>query len=242
MTAAADKPRVVVITGAAGALGSALVSEFSVQGWRVAAGVRNQVSPLPQDNSIWTVPLDVTRSNQIDETFANVVQRWGSVDVLINNAGASADSTLADMSDAEFQDVLNVNLKGAFLCCRSALRPMLRQRDGHIVNISSFSGRAGARGQANYAAAKAGLFGLTTALAQEVGSRNIRVNAVLPGILSSRMTAGLNSGQMEAYARANALNRINSVEEVAKFVAFLVTMQNASGQVFQLDSRIGPWS
>ena len=236
-----DKPKVVVITGSAGALGTALVSEFSAQRWHVMAGTHKS-SGLPVHESVWTMPLDVRSEEQIEKAFDQVVQRWGSLDVLVNNAGITSDASLWEMDETRFQDVVDVNLKGAFFCARAAMRRMIRQHEGHIVNISSFSGRCGARGQANYAAAKAGLFGLTASLAQEAGSRNIRVNAVLPGILKSRMTAELRPEQMETYARANALNRINSVEEVARFVAFLVTMQNASGQIFQLDSRIGSWT
>ena len=119
---------------------------------------------------------------------------------------------------------------------------MLRQRDGHIINISSFSGRAGARGQTSYAAAKAGLFGLTSSLALEVGSRNIRVNAVLPGVLPTAMTAHLKPGELDDFANANALKRINSLDEVARFIAFLAAMRNVSGQIFQLDSRISRWT
>jgi 3-oxoacyl-[acyl-carrier protein] reductase len=233
--------RVAVITGAAGALGQALVSEFAKQGWHVCAGIHRKNSPGDQLD-VLTLPLDVTYREQVETAFEQVLGKWGRIDVLVNNAGIVRDAALWEMTEEDFQEVLNVNLRGAYLCSQLALRPMLKQRDGHIVNISSFSGRCGSRGQANYATAKAGLFGLTTSLAREVGSRNIRVNAVLPGVLESGITAGLKPEQMEAYARANALNRINSAEEVARFVAFLVTMQNASGQIFQLDSRIAPWT
>jgi 3-oxoacyl-[acyl-carrier protein] reductase len=119
---------------------------------------------------------------------------------------------------------------------------MIRARDGHIINISSWSGRGGAAGQADYAAAKAGLLGLTAAQAREVGPRNVRVNAVLPGVLPTPMTNRLSREQREAFARANTLGRLNDPEEVARFVAFLAAMRNVSGQLFQLDSRIGPWT
>jgi 3-oxoacyl-[acyl-carrier protein] reductase len=119
---------------------------------------------------------------------------------------------------------------------------MLKQRDGHIINISSFSARCGPAGQANYAAAKAGLIGLTTSLAREAGSRNIRVNAVLPGVLPTPMTAGLSEARLRELAAANGLGRLNSAAEVARFIAFLATTQNISGQLFQLDSRIGRWT
>jgi len=237
----AKNGRVAVVTGAAGALGQALVTELVTQGWHVCAGIhrKNRAGDQP---GVLTVPLDVTNREQVETAVEQVLGKWGRIDVLVNNAGIVRDAALWEMTEEDFQEVLNVNLRGAYLCSQLALRPMLKQRDGHIVNISSFSGRCGSRGQANYATAKAGLFGLTTSLAREVGSRNIRVNAVLPGVLESGITAGLKPEQMEAYARANALSRINSVEEVARFVAFLVTMQNASGQIFQLDSRIAPWT
>jgi 3-oxoacyl-[acyl-carrier protein] reductase len=146
------------------------------------------------------------------------------------------------MSDDDWHRVLDVNLKGAFLCAQAALRPMLKQRDGHILNISSFGGRVGRAGQANYAASKAGLIGLTQALAKEAGSRNVRVNAVLPGFLRTRLVGDLTEEQLAAHAASNALGRLNEFAEVARFVTFLAGMRNVSSQVFQLDSRIGPWS
>jgi len=231
---------VVLITGASGGLGKALVAEFAEQGWRVVAASRQPLAA--EAKHVWPLALDIINRKQAESVVEQVIQRWQRIDVLINNAGATADSSICEMEDEDFEKVLSVNLKASFICSQMVLRPMLRQRDGHIVNISSFSGRAGARGQANYAAAKAGLFGLTQSLAQEVGSRNIRVNAVLPGVLPTRMTSHLKPEQLEAFANANALKRINSVEEVARFIAFLVTTRNISGQLFQLDSRISPWT
>jgi len=231
---------VVLITGASGGLGKALVAEFAEQGWRVVAASRKP--PDSEGNQVWPVALDVTSRQQAESVVEQITKRWQRIDVLINNAGAIADAPVWEMDDQQFEKVLAVNLKGPFICSQMVLRPMLRQRDGHIVNISSFSCRAGARGQANYAAAKAGLFGLTTSLAQEVGSRNIRVNAVLPGVLPTGMTSHLKPEQLEEFANANALKRINSVDEVARFIAFLVTTRNISGQLFQLDSRISPWT
>ena len=235
--------KVVVITGGGGTLGGAFAGEFAAAGWTVALGVRTQNGAHEyHGGSICTIRLDVTDAALINAAIDQVVARWGRIDALINNAGTIADAPIWNVAADDFDQVLSVNLKGAFLCAKSVLRPMLRQREGHIVNVSSFSGRVGARGQTSYAAAKAGLFGLTTSLAQEVASRNIRVNAVLPGILQSRMTSHLTQEQMRAYAQANALGRINSPVEVAKFVVFLAGMQNISGQLFQLDSRIAPWS
>ncbi len=194
------------------------------------------------DDRIWSLPLDVTDRLQAKSVVAKILEQLSRVDLLINNAGAAADGPVWEMDEAEFEKILAANLKGAFICSQMVLPAMLRQRDGHIVNISSYSGRAGARGQSNYAAAKAGLFGLTSSLALEVGSRNIRVNAVLPGVLPTKMTSHLDDEHMAAFADANALKRINSVDEVARFIAFLATTRNISGQIFQLDSRISPWS
>lgn len=234
--------RVVLVTGAAGGLGRALVGEFAVQGWCVAAGWHRDRFPEPESATLCPVRFDVTDRTQADAAIDEVVRRWGRVDALISNAGVTADGTLAPMSDDDWNRVIDVNLKGAFLGARAALRPMIAQRDGHIIHVGSFSGRVGARGQANYAAAKAGLIGLTQSLAREAGARNIRVNAVLPGVLPTPMTAGLEAATMAEFTRANALGRTNTLDEVARFMVFLAATQNISGQVFQLDSRIAPWT
>lgn len=241
MTATQMSDCVALITGANGGLGQAMVSEFVREGWSVAAASRRP--PLKSKESrVLLLTLDVTNRAQAKDAVDQIMDQWKRIDVLINNAGVIADHSLSEMEDSEWEKVLAVNLKGAFICSQMVLRPMLRQAAGHIMNIGSFSARSPRGGQANYAAAKAGLFGLTQSLAKEVGSRNIRVNAVLPGVLPTGMTSHLKPEQLEAFANANALKRINSVEEVARFVAFLATTQNISGQIFQLDSRVSPWT
>lgn len=220
--------RVALITGAAGGLGRALAENFIRAGWVAIAASRTE--------------LDVASADSVQQFVAGAVAQHGRIDCLINNAGVTGDALLSQMSDEQWDRVLDVNLRGAFRCVRAVARQMAKQRDGHIINISSFSARAGARGQANYAASKAGLIGLTQSLAKELGSRNVRVNAVLPGVLPTNMTAQLNAEQMEEFARANTLGRINSLDEVARFIVFLASTQNISGQVFQLDSRIAPWT
>lgn len=235
------EPRVVLITGAAGGLGQALVDAFAAAGWQVVAGWHQTSLPSTQTN-VFADRLDVTCPNSVGEAFAATLDRFGRLDVLVNNAGIARDALVAQMRDEDWQRVLDVNLKGAFRCAQAALRPMLKQRDGHILNIASFGGRVGRAGQANYAASKAGLLGLTQSLAKEVGSRNVRVNAVLPGFLRTRLVGDLSDEQLAAHATSNALGRLNELAEVARFVTFLAGMRNVSGQVFQLDSRIGPWS
>lgn len=234
-------PRVALITGASGGLGRALVTEFLAHGWRVAAGFHRE-NAHAESEFLLPVLLDVTSRDAVQSAVAQVLARWSRVDLLINNAGLTVDHPSWQLSDDDWQRVLDVNLKGAFLCAQAVLRPMLKQRDGHILNIASFSGRTGNSGQANYAAAKAGLLGLTTSLAKEVGTRNVRVNAILPGVLPTPMTARLTPEQLAAFAAANALGRLNDLAEVARFTAFLATTQNISGQVFQLDSRIARWT
>jgi 3-oxoacyl-[acyl-carrier protein] reductase len=232
--------KVVLITGAAGGLGRGLVAEFVAQGWRVVAAYHRSAIQEETDQ-IWPAKLDVTDRDQIQSVVKKLVARWGRVDSLVNNAGVNADGLLSQMSDDDWDRVVDVNLKGAFLCSQAVLPTMLKQRDGHIINVASFAAR-GQRGQANYAAAKAGMIGLTESLAKEVGSRNIRVNAILPGVLPTPMTANLTEAQLNELSAANALRRLNSVTEVARFTAFLATTQNISGQVFPLDSRIGRWT
>ena len=233
--------KVVLVTGAAGGLGQGLVSEFAAQGWRVAAAHHHSPSQSATE-SIFLLQLDVIHRAQAEDAVSQILTRWGRLDVLVNNAGITHDQPLWQIHEADWDNLIAVNLKGAFNCAQAALRPMLKQREGHIINLTSFSGRAGQRGQATYAAAKSGLFGLTASLAKEVGSRNVRVNAVLPGVLPTAMTARLKEKQLAELAAANALHRVNSIAEVARFVVFLATLQNVSGQLFQLDSRVARWT
>lgn len=235
-----DRP-VAIITGAGGGLGTALVKEFTAQQWRVAVCLHKPAASGPREH-VLHLQVDVTSKSSVTDATDRVLAIWGRIDALVNNAGIADDRSTWDMTNESWQQVLNVNLKGAFLCSQAVVRAMIKQRDGHIINISSSSGRAGRRGQANYAAAKAGLFGLTASLARELGSRNVRVNAVLPGVLPTQMTAACAPAIMEHFAAANALGRINSVDEVARFIVFLARTQNISGQLFQLDSRIAPWT
>ena len=236
-----SEPNVALITGAAGGLGQGLVAEFASQGWRVLAASR-RCSPQPETGFIWPVVMDVTSRAEVETTVQTLLDRWHGIHLLINNAGVT-DDHLSWMIDEDAWDrVLDVNLRGAFLCSQAVLPQMLQQRHGHIINISSFSARRGPRGQASYAASKAGLIGLTQSLAQEAGSGNVRVNAVLPGVLPTPMTASLSEQVMADFARANALGRLNSVAEVARFIGFLAQMGNVSGQCFQLDSRPAKWA
>ena len=236
-----ESRRVALVTGAAGGLGMGIVEELARQRWSVAAGWHRR-EPARIEGDVFAVPLDVTDVGSVQGAIDGVLERWGRIDLLVNNAGIVSDALLARMEDPMWDRVLDVNLDGAFRCARAVVRPMMRQRDGQILNITSYGGRVGRAGQANYAASKAALFGFTQSLARELGSRNIRVNAVSPGFLRTGLVADLTDDQLAAHAAANTLGRLNDVPEVARFVAFLAGMRNVSGQLFQLDSRITPWT
>lgn len=232
---------VVLITGASGGLGGALVEGFASARWQVVAGRRSPATAA-ETRHVMEVSLDVTQRDQVAHAIGSIITQFGRIDALVNNAGVTADESCWQMSDENWQRVLDVNLRGAFLCSQAVSRQMIRQRAGHMINISSLGARRGPRGQANYAAAKAGLVGLTQSLAKELGSRNVRVNAIFPGVMPTNMTAHFTPAERDEFAKANALGRINSIEEVARFIVFLASTQNISGQVFQLDSRIAPWT
>ncbi len=233
--------RVVLVSGSAGVAGQAITREFLQNGWTVCAGWHR--TPLASsDDRIFPVQFDVTEFEQCQSAVDQVLKRCGRIDVLVNNAGLTVDKPIWQMRDEDWDRVQDVNLAGAFHCAKAVMRAMFRRRAGHIVNMSSYSGRVGHAGQSNYAAAKAGLIGLTQALAREAAPRNVLVNAVLPGLMASKMTSTLSEEQAARLREANLLKRFNSPDEVARFIAFLVTMHDVSGQCFQLDSRVVAWS
>jgi len=218
--------KVAVVTGALGALGGAIARELerSPSFAAVHAPGRGE--------------LDVADPDAVAAYFAGLSR----IDLLVNNAGITRDATIAKLSESDWDAVNDTNLRGAFLCSRAALRSMIRRRTGHIVNIGSFSALRPPFGQVAYAAAKAGLVGLTQSLAEEVGKRRIRVNCVLPGFLEGTgMTKDLPESVIDLARRAHVLGRFNTPADAARFIALLDTLEAVSGQVFQLDSRIRRW-
>ncbi|MBL9168905.1 MAG: SDR family NAD(P)-dependent oxidoreductase [Verrucomicrobiales bacterium] len=232
--------RVVWITGASGGLGRQLVKQFRSQGDIVIAGFRTR-HDFREDTHLAAVRLDVTQAASVQTAYETILARWQRVDILINNAGIARDRLLAQMTEAEWDEVMEVNLRGAFLCSRTVVESFAARRSGQIVNIGSFAAKRGHSGQANYAATKAGLLGFTQSLAQELGPHQVQVNAVLPGVLPTGMTAELSAERLAGLAAENVLGRLNDLEEVARFIGFLTTLKNVSGQIFQLDSRISRW-
>jgi 3-oxoacyl-[acyl-carrier protein] reductase len=232
---------VAMVTGAAGGLGRALVGEFLLQGWRVVAASHHDTGWETHD-ALLPLTVDVTSKKAVATAVGTATEPWGHIDCLVNNAGLALDDSVTRLSDADWRRVLDVNLKGAFLCSQAVSRGMASARNGSIINIASFAARHGTRGQPAYAASKAGLIGFTQSMARELGSRNVRVNAVLPGVLRTGMTASLSPEQWQALAGSNVLGRVGTLEEAARFIVFLAGMEHISGQVFQLDSRVGRWS
>ncbi len=226
MDAPVSSPRTAIITGGAGDLAGVICNELKQAGFEVIAPGRAE--------------LDVSNAASVKAFFGNLKQ----IDLLVNNAGLFRDVPVVKMGEEEFDQVVDVNLKGAFLVSQAAVKLMAKQRHGHIVNIGSYSAMSGPFGQTNYAAAKAGLIGLTQSLAKEYGARNIRVNCVLPGFLETKMTRHLlqDAAFRENLLNAHALGRLNTLEDAARFIVFLHTMENVSGQVFQLDSRGRRWA
>ena len=219
-----SRQAIAVVTGGEGDLARALAESLGSAGYRVEAPGRDR--------------LDVSEPDSVSAFFSGLEQ----VDLLVNNAGITRDAVFGRMSEQEWDDVLSVNLRGAFLCARAALKSMFRRRSGHIVNIGSHSAHRPPAGQIGYAASKAGLEGLTQALAEEVGKRSVRVNCVLPGFLETRMTERLEPDRVEVVRRDHVLGKFNTPEDAARFIVFLDSMENVSGQVFQLDSRLRRWT
>lgn len=221
----ASSQPIAVITGGGGDLAQCIAVELQGAGFKVLAPPRAE--------------LDVSSAESVRAFFAALP----GLDLLVNNAGVCRDVSVVKMSEADFDHVVEVNLKGAFLTTQAAVRLMSRQRRGHIVNIGSYSALSGPAGQANYAAAKAGLIGLTQSTAKEYGARNVRANCVLPGFLETKMTRHLleDAAWKEGLMSQHALGRLNTAQDAARFIAFLHGMENVSGQVFQLDSRVRRW-
>jgi 3-oxoacyl-[acyl-carrier protein] reductase len=183
------------------------------------------------------VPCNVTSAQEVEELFRKAVDQFGRVDILVNNAGITRDTLAIRMSDEDWDLVLNVNLKGAFLCSRAAAKIMMRQRYGRIVNISSVVGLMGNAGQANYSASKAGLIGLTKSLAKELAPRGITVNAVAPGFIQTQMTEKLPENVKQEYLRFIPMNDFGKPEDVANVVAFLASdeARYITGEVVRVD-------
>jgi 3-oxoacyl-[acyl-carrier protein] reductase len=237
--------RVALVTGGSGAIGGAICRALAAAGCRVVVhyGSRRESAEevarkiVASGGEAIALGADVTQEDEVARLFARAREAFGRVDILVNNAGTLRDGLLVRMRREDWQRVLEVNLTGAFLCTREALRDMLRMRWGRIVNITSVVGEVGNVGQANYVAAKAGLIGFTRAVAREVASRNITVNAVAPGYVEAGLTAELSERQREVLLAQIPLGRTARPEDIAPAVVFLASEAAAyiTGQVLNVD-------
>lgn len=228
--AAGLEGRVALVTGASQGIGRAIALELAAAGATVALGARNQAKLAGVKAAIEAAggkaesfALDVTNEDSVKATAKEIVAKLGAVHILVNNAGVTRDGLVLRMKSADWDDVLNTNLKGAFLLTQALLQPMMKARWGRVVNITSVVGEMGQAGQANYAASKAGLIGLTKSLAREFASRGITVNAVAPGFIETDMTHVLTDDQKKAMLGAVPLARAGTVADIAAAVRFLAS-------------------
>ncbi len=222
--------RVALVTGASQGIGRACALKLARGGATLALAARSQDKLQELVGKIEAAggkaaafPLDVGDEEQIKSTFKAVLAQFGKIDILVNNAGITRDQLGMRMKRADWDSVLNTNLTSAYLCTQQAIGSMLKQRWGRIINITSIFGQMGQAGQANYAASKAGLIGLTMAIAREVGSRNITCNAIAPGFIETAMTSNLGDDFRQNAAKMIPLGRVGSPEDVAGAVTFLAS-------------------
>ncbi len=236
--------QVALITGAARGIGRTIALKFAENGAHLvlsdldlagAEGVAREIEALGRQAI--SVEADVSNLEQADQLVKRAIEHWGRIDILVNNAGITRDSSLIRMDESQWDMVIRVNLKGTFNCLKAATRPMMKQKKGRIINISSVVGVMGNAGQANYAASKAGVIGLTKSAAKELAGRNILVNAVAPGFIETEMTLALPEKIIENYKTLIPLQRLGRPEDVAEVCVFLAGPHSSyiTGQVIHVD-------
>ena len=237
--------KVALVTGSARGIGRAIAERLAQQGAdliiadlraELAAATAQEIAAA-SGRRVTSVAVDVSNSASVKAMVDQALADFGHIDILVNNAGLTRDNLIMRMEEADWDLVLGINLKGVFNCSKAIVRPMMKQRSGRIINISSVSGLAGQAGQANYSASKAGVIGLTKALARELGSRQITVNAVAPGFIPTDLTNDLPADLKESIIKAIPLGRWGTREEIASAVAFLASDEAGyiTGHVLSVD-------
>lgn len=238
--------KTALVTGGTRGIGRSIVMRLAEAGAKVAFTYRSSegeakaiVAELGDDQSL-AVQADAADAKKAHEAVQTVIDAWDRIDILVVNAGITRDTLMIRMSEEDWDDVIATNLSGAFHVCRAAYRPMMKQRAGSIITMSSVVGIMGNAGQANYAASKSGLIGFTKSLARELGGRGIRVNAVAPGYIATDMTAELNAKQQEALQNQIPLGRLGEPEDVAAAVGFLASDASTyiTGHVLHVDGGL----
>lgn len=236
--------RVALVTGASQGIGRACALQLAAAGATVAVAARNQENLNALVNEIAgsggaaaAFGVDVAEEEQIKSTVKSVIAQFGKIDILVNNAGITRDQLVMRMKRADWDAVLNTNLTSAYLCIQQVIGSMLKQRWGRIVNVTSVFGQMGQAGQANYASSKAGLIGLTMAIAREVASRNITCNAVAPGFIETAMTSGFSEDLKQTALKMIPLGRVGTPEDVAQAVRFLASEESSyiTGHVLNIN-------
>jgi 3-oxoacyl-[acyl-carrier protein] reductase len=237
--------QVAVVTGAGRGIGHAIAVRLASEGARVACVSRTEANAQRTADEINAARADAAKAYSVDvadqdavqEAAAQIFEDFGRVDILVNNAGVTRDGLSMRMSLEDWDTVLNTNLKGAFIFTQAVMRPMIKQRSGRIINISSIAGLIGNAGQANYAASKAGLIGLTKTLARELASRGITVNAVAPGLIETDMTTVLSDEVRQGILKNVPLGKLGEPDDIAGAVAYLASAEAKyiTGQVLTVD-------
>ena len=238
------KDSVVLVTGSSRGIGLAIAQAFAKQGAKIVLNARKPISSevigqFEKDHvEVMDISADVTKEEDVKEMIAKIINHFEHLDVVVNNAGIVKDGLLNRMSKADFQNVVNTNLIGTFNVIKQSLRPMYKQRNGCFINLSSVVGLTGNIGQANYAASKAGIIGLTKSVAKEAALRKLRCNAIAPGMIDTQMTRNLSEKIQQQLLKEIPLKRLGQIEEIAQTAVFLAQNDYITGQTITVDGGL----
>jgi len=235
------KDKVILITGATGGIGGAIAEQMKAAGATVVVTGRNLEKLSAFDDSFIKIQSDLSQDGAAEKLVADTIEKTGHLDILINNAGITADTLMMRMSDEQFDNVINTNLRATFKMCRAAIMPMMKQRFGRIINMASIVGVVGGIGQTNYAASKGGMIAMTKSIAAEVGSRGITANCVAPGFIKTPMTDVLNDELKQKYLEQIPAGRFGEPIDVANTCVFLASNEASyiNGQTIHVNGGMG---